>query len=118
MLTTHKKASIFGLFLVLQIFILFLVLQIFVLFHAYGFESGKDTRYKVSLVGVLPQSCFRLTAVVRGYTLSNGSKPSTPPAAVAASAPWRGSSHRCVTAMLGWSGCAGSMTPRCHWPRP
>jgi hypothetical protein len=50
-------------------------------------KAIKKIRYKIPLVWVLSQASFSLTAAGRGGTSSIGSKPSTPPAAAAVSAP-------------------------------
>jgi hypothetical protein len=79
MLTTHKIASKYIWY--------FPSFANFCFVSCIRFENGKDTRYKVPLMGFLPQASFRLTAAGRGCTPSSGSKPSTPLAAAAAFAP-------------------------------
>ena len=76
-------------------------------------ESSKDTWYKLPLMGVLPQASFRLTTVGRGSNPSNGSRPSTPPGAAAAFAPWHGISHRRDAAMPEMCLCL-----ECRWSTP
>jgi hypothetical protein len=99
MLTTHKEAS--------KYFWSFSRFCKFLFCFMHKLKSSNDTRYKVPLVGVSLQASFRLTAAGRGCTPPNRSKPSTLPAAVVASAPWLGSSHWCVAAILGWSSRIG-----------
>ena len=75
MLTILKSKEIFLVFSEFCKFLFgFMVLQIFFCFRFYKFlfcfrhkiESIKDTRYKLPLVGVLPQASFRLIDVGRG----------------------------------------------------
>ena len=69
-------------------------------------------------MGVLPQASFRLTTVGRGSNPSNGSRPSTPPGAAAASAPCHGVSRQYDTAMLGTSRCVGAAYLECCHSAP
>ena len=81
----------------------FMDFQIFQIFKGFmqSYESSKDKWYKLYLVGVLPQANFRLTTADRGWNLSSGSTPSTPPVAATATAPCHGSFRQCDAAMLG-----------------
>jgi hypothetical protein len=88
MLTTHKKASkIFWSFLNFANFYFVFGFAYFNFVSCIRVERGKKIRYKIPLVGALPQAGFRLTAASRGCSPSNASKPSTPPVAAAVSAP-------------------------------
>ena len=83
-----------------------------------SYESSKEKWYKLPLVGVLPQSSFRLTTAGRGWNPSSGSMPSTPPVAAIAIAPCRGVFRQCDAAMLGYCRCVGAASLVCFRPAP
>ena len=101
----------------MQIFMDFLILQIFMGFMQ-GYESSKDKWYKLPLVGILPQASFRLTMADRGWNLSSGSTPSTPPGAATTTAPCCGVFRQCDADMLGYCRCVGSASLVCCRPAP